>query len=457
MKLLDFNKITSTSVLAILIILGLDGKFTPATSLESEGISQVNASGFISPNSFEASIPLDRKITFERSITVNVEDIVETITTSTAPEQLDILFLADNTDSMGAAIANVQENATSLLNSLSETYDDLQVGVARYYGDPQETVYSYEDTGIETDFSKTFTYLNVSKTCISGQGEEYPCYKYQVNYTEGTVSHSWTSFINEARYLQYGDSFTQTWTGTNSERIEGEVGAENAYQLQTVMSSDLNSALTAIDNWSTGLGGDWEEGNFFGLHQAATNGADINGYATGHNTNWRNDAKKIIVWFGDAQSHVNTVTQAQAIEALAAQDISVIAIHTKSTEKSLTEGLNGELQASSIANATDGAFADVYSSELSETIETLIGKTVTETITTAPSIDLSFSSQGNTNGLEVSYICTDNLGCNGVKDGETRKFTMEITAKSAGTYNFQTLENSTKAEASNTITTVYPD
>lgn len=453
MRKLGFQKITSTCSFALLMLVGFNLNHFSAHS------SEINASGNISPSQLKGNVPIGQTIKFDRSITVNVEDLVETITTSTAPEKLDILFLADNTDSMGDAIANVKANATSLLNSLDAQYEDLQVGVARYYGDPKEKTYTYENTGVQTDYSKTYTYLNESKTCISGQGEAYPCYKYQVDYTKGGVEQSWTSFQNEAKYQEYGNSFTKNWTGYIHEKIEGELGADNAYQLQSSVNSDLSVAIDSINQWETGSGNDWAEGNFFALHQAATSGSDINGYATGANTNWRSDAKKVIVWFGDAQSHTQTLAQTDAINALKGQDISVIAIHTKSTSKSETNGLDYSLQASSIASATEGAFADVYSSELSQTIETLIGQTITETITTSPGIDLNFVSQGDLTGLDVSYSCIDVLGCTNVKDGETRQFQMAVTANAdaSGPYNFQTVETSTNAQASNEITTILAD
>jgi len=453
MKNLGLKQLTSTCSLAILMFAGLN------ISQYSTHSSEINATGTISPRNLKGNVLRGQTVKFDRSITVAVDDLVETVTTSTAPEKLDILFLADNTDSMGDAIANVKSNATSLLDGLNEQYDDLQVGVARYYGDPKESANTYEKSDNQTDFSKTYTYLNVSKTCFSGQGEAYPCYKYQVDYTKGGVEESWVSFQSEAKYQEYGDSFTRNWTGHIYEKIEGELGAENAYQLQSSVNSDLSLAVDAINQWETGSGNDWAEGNFFGLHQAATSGSDINGYGTGDQTNWRSDAKKVIVWFGDAHSHTMTLEQADVINALKAQDISVIAIHTKSTSKSETHGLDFDLQASSIANATDGAFADVYSSELSQTIENLIGQTVTETITTSPGIDLNFASQGDISGLDVTYSCIDDLGCTNVKDGETRQFQMEVTANAdaVGTYNFLTVETTTNTQASNEIVTVIAD
>ena len=455
MKLPSFNKITSIGLLSVLISFGFSSNFNIANSSEEK--AKIEATGVISPASFKTNAMLNQTITLERDITVSVKDLVETIETSTGPDKLDILFLADNTDSMGLAISNVQQNATALLNNLSQTYDDLQIGIARYYGDPQEKKYSYRDTGVEESYKMSFTYLDKSKECLNGQGLSYICYKYEVVYTEGDKTTEWTQFVNEKRFQKYGDSFTKTWQANIKEKVEGELGAQNAYQLQTPMSSNLELAKNSIGQWTTSSGGNWKEGNFFALHQAATGGADINGYSTGYNTNWRNDAKKVIVWFGDAQSHTNTVSSVETIEALKAQDISVIAIHTKSTAKSQTEGLDANSQGSSIANATDGAFADVYSSKLSETIETLIGTTVTKTITTSPGINLNFSSEGDTEGLNIVYTCIDELGCDDVKNGQTRKFSMTVMANDAKTYSFKTVENVTDAKADNFITTFFAD
>lgn len=454
---LNYKKIAYISSF-IFLISGFQTNL-PASSSEDNNIEaqEVQATGYITPESYTKDMLGGQSISLDRTITVQVEDIIEI--TNTAPEKLDILFLADNTDSMGPAIQNVQENAQTLLNSLAETYEDVQVGVARYYGDPKEVKYSYEDTGKKTNFSRTYTYLNQTKTCISGQGDSYPCYKYKIDYKTGENSSSRTHFLNESQYKKYGKSYTRSWVGNIKERVEGELGADKAYELQTEIGNNLDNAIAAINNWDTSAGGDWKEGNFFGLHQAATNGASIDGYATGYNTNWRSDAKKIIVWFGDAKSHTNTVSQGQVIQALADNDISVVAIHTRSTAKSETHGLDADSQASSIASASNGAFASVYSSELADTMQSLIGNAAVETNTISPSIDLSFSTQGDVGELNVTYSCTDALGCDNVKDGDTRSFKMDITATAdaSGTYTFKTIENTTSAMADNTINIYYPD
>ena len=421
-----------------------------ATAEETE----IAASGSISPDSYSAEVWVGETLSLERTVTVNIEDIVSTTITSSAPEKLDVLFLADNTDSMGNAIDNVQGNAQNLLQTLTNTYGDVQIGVARYYGDPKETTETYEPYGQLKSFSKTYTYQQAT-TCETSQGESYNCYEYLIEQTISDGSfHTWRAKLPLSKYEQFGDNYTRTWEGYRHQKTSAELGATAAYELQeSVNGGTIADAIAAIDSWSASSGKDWSEGNFFALHQAATSGmATATGYSTGYNTGWREDAKKIIVWFGDAKSHTDTLDRAEVIQALNAQDISVIAIHTNSTDKSYTDGLDANSQASTIASVTNGQYASVYSSELSDTITALIGTTVEETSVLSPGIDLIFETVEAPEGLDITYTCTDALGCNNVKDGETRTFRMDITATDAGTYSFQTVVRDVAgAEATNDI------
>lgn len=70
---------------------------------------------------------------------------METFTVTTGAEGpatnlVDIVFLADNTGSMGSAIGTVKANATSLLADILATGLDAHFGVASYFGDPIEGV-----------------------------------------------------------------------------------------------------------------------------------------------------------------------------------------------------------------------------------------------------------------------------------------------------------------------------
>ena len=295
-KFTSLKQITSLGSLTLLMTSALG--VAPVNSSEPEGLEfAVNASGYLTPDSFSKKIAKGQTVSIDRTVTVHIEDIVNTITTtSDAPEKLDVLFLADNTDSMGEAIENVQENAESLLQNLIDKYDDVQVGVARYYGDPQEKQYSYKDTGKKQSFSRQYTYRNAYKTCRDAQGKSYTCYKYDVVNIEGKTTSKWTTYVSLSRFRQYGDFHKDSGYKAINERIEGELGAFGAYDLQeSVNGGNVNDAIAAINNWSTSKGGDWEEGSFFALHQAATSGAaTTTGYETGYQTNWRDDAKKLL-------------------------------------------------------------------------------------------------------------------------------------------------------------------
>ena len=274
LKFTSLKKITSISSLAILMASA--SAVAPVNSSEIEANEfEVNATGYITPDSFTEKMSQGQTISLERTVTVNIEDIVNTITTtSDAPKKLDVLFLADNTDSMGEAIENVQDNAESLLQNLVEKYDDIEVGVARYYGDPQETSNSYVDTGKTRTYNRQFTYANSSKTCSNEQGITYKCYKYDVvNLQDGRTS-KWTTHVSLRTFQRYGDFYEVDRTQPIYDKIEGELGAFGAYDLQeSINGGNVKDAIAAIDNWSTSSGGDWEEGSFFALHQAATSGA----------------------------------------------------------------------------------------------------------------------------------------------------------------------------------------
>ncbi len=463
LKFINFKKLTAVSIMGILIT----GTFqvSPSASVDSDGDTTSTATGTLNPNSYADEIEVDNRITLERTVTVEIPDLVTTTTTE-KPRKLDVLFLADNTGSMGSAISNVQENARSLLQTLSSNYNNIQIGVARYYGDPSEygspgaSVTVSIPTGKKIKYTYSLTYTGKKKTCKSWTGYKYKCYEYDVVYDKGGKVSTWTSYYSSSTSKYYGDSYTSSWESPEYKQVT-RTPATIAYELQeSVNAGSIEDAIRAINNWSASGGGDWPEANFFALHQAATSGAaTTEGYATNYATNWRSDAKKIIVWFGDAKSHTDTIDKTEAIQALIDQDISVVAIHASSSNHSLTNGLDADSQASSIASETSGEFASVYSSELATTIGNLIGTVAVKTTTTTPGlIDLTFTSVGDTEGLDITYTCSDDLGCNEVTTGQSRKFKMDITGNIAGIYNFDTVvENLTGAIASNNITVNAPE
>ena len=69
------------------------------------------------------------------SQTVNpgaVITVAKTVTTPAIPPKPDVVFLADTTGSMGAAIANVKSGATGIMNQVRTAQADSQFGVANY-------------------------------------------------------------------------------------------------------------------------------------------------------------------------------------------------------------------------------------------------------------------------------------------------------------------------------------
>jgi hypothetical protein len=338
--------------------LGFTGTLTYLIS--TLGFIPVAFAGSLTPTTFSDQIKVGETVSVNRTVTLDPDSV----------GKLDILFLADNTGSMGPAINNVKANAQSLLQDLSNTYNDIQIGVARYVSDPVE---------------------------------------YNTKYTKYTRSKA-------------------------------------AYKLlEPVNGGTIGDSVSAINQWTASGGGDWPEANFFALHQAATSGASINGFYTGYDTKWRSDAKKVIIWFGDAYSHTSTVNQTQAIQALVGNNVTVLGILTQTGSLSLTDGINKNSQATSITSATGGIYETSTTSALTDTIRSLIVQTT--------SVDLQFENQGDTSGLDISFSCNDSQGCNSVPGSASRQFNMNIRGLTRGTYNFTTrVNNVSGAVANNQIT-----
>jgi len=210
-----------------------------------------------------------------------------------------------------------------------------------------------------------------------------------------------------------------------------------AYSRQSAITTSAVTAQTAIATWAAGGGGDGPEANFFALHQVATSGGPTDGvgstdpgYSTGLDTGWRAGAARVVVWFGDIVSHTTTVDQAEAIAALVGNDVIVVAMNNTSA----AGGINGSGQAAAIVGATGGvlinSFASVPVGNVVAAIVAAIGEVTAE-------IDLTLEVLGGAPaGLNVSFACVDAAGCDDVTGGESRDFTMTITALADGIYPF---------------------
>lgn len=438
-KILAKGKLIATSLLSTSFV----GLFAT--------ISLADPSGTISPNNLSINDGANKEIIRERTVTIELEDLVETIETTTTvpPDKVDILFLSDNTGSMGNAISNVKTNAQSLLSQLSANYNDVQFGVARYYGAPKE--YSYFNNSVPGDTYQKLvgtvpasdTYTKTYEFKRTGYGFGRTWYKHDIvtRDSDGNVVSYYEDWWRpENRDGEVIDTWTSSWTENVYEETPVEM---TSYELQEPLGATNSEAIAAIQNWEASGGIDWQEANFFALHQAATSGTATNlGWETGYDTNWRDDAMKIIVWFGDAPSHTSDTTEAETITALNNNDIYLVAINVGS--------LNSNHQASNLAIGDSrqeiGAYSISNSSEVASTMQTLIGSavsnyTVTTTTTISPTVNIDFRTSDDTpvpSELSVSYSCIDPLGCENVADGESRLFNMTITGDYPGSYDFKT-------------------
>lgn len=93
-------------------------------------------------------------------------------------------------------------------------------------------------------------------------------------------------------------------------------GEAFAYRMNTPLTTDTSAVVAGLGQWSAVGGGDMPEANLFGIREAA------------QKMDWREQAVKIILWFGDAPGHDPSqgVTMAQVKLALDAQSIVVHAI-----------------------------------------------------------------------------------------------------------------------------------
>jgi len=203
------------------------------------------------------------------------------------------------------------------------------------------------------------------------------------------------------------------------------VAPGTAYQTIQPLTTNTTLVQNGINAWFASGGGDTPEGNYFGLQQVAST------------TAWRPDAQRLIVWFGDAQSHTETTTKAQAISALQAANAKVIAFNNLGAgagidDRYTTEPV-GTHQASDIVAAVGGSLTNSFGSVTAAQFVSL----VTAQISAASSfIDLAFGSSLLGSGLGLTFTCTDPLGCTHVGGGESRMFDLTISGLTPGIYDF---------------------
>lgn len=201
-------------------------------------------------------------------------------------------------------------------------------------------------------------------------------------------------------------------------------GSGENYLLQQAITSNDAAATAAINNWFASGDGDFPEGNFDALEHVASDAG----------TGWRAGTQRLVVYFGDAPSHTETTTEAQAIAALTAENIIAMPMNNGPDNNGLDGCYGSECnQADDIANGTGGISTNntsgLSSADLAARIISVIG-------TISWSVDLDFLASYAGTGLGIDFTCTDALGCNDVAGGESRSFQVKIIGNTAGVYDF---------------------
>lgn len=224
---------------------------------------------------------------------------------------------------------------------------------------------------------------------------------------------------------------------------------DSAYDVLQKSTTSIPLTVAGIGGWSAGGGGDNEEANFYALQQGVQNGATTcpglgsnTGFCgtSGETVDWRSGARKVVLWFGDQPSHQQTVTLDNIKSILGTENVSLVALNSgdgaSGIDGSFADGGQAGDQASTLTGAlgTQGAlinnFASVPIGSILSTVETAVGL-----VTSTQNISLDVVG-GVPSGLDISFLCTDPLGCNDVPGGQSREITMAVKGLAAGDYNF---------------------
>jgi len=158
---------------------------------------------------------------------------------------------------------------------------------------------------------------------------------------------------------------------------------------------------------------------------------------------WRPSARKVVLWFGDAPSHQTTVTMDNIKAILGSERASLVALSSgfasDALDSNFSDGGQAGDQASTVTSSlgTKGALINYFSlvpiADILTTVEAAVGA-----VTATQDISLKVLGSLPT-GLEVSFDCTDPLGCTDVIGGESRFITMAVKGLAAGDYTFSVI------------------
>ncbi len=240
-------------------------------------------------------------------------------------KKLDVVFLADNTGSMGGLIASVQAKANSILSQMAGDNPrfhplDVRFAVANYLHDPSEGAAA-----------------SSSGPCPPMGGPSYEMERYIAD-----------------------DPSSACASGGG---IEGQ-----PFTLQQNLTNSRPSAKAAIDQWKAMGGGDLPEGQMYAFQQLMSGG-----------TGWRSDAYHFIIWMGDAPGHTETVSMDEVKRILRDNYVYTMALDSPLTYTNpdtgavtMSSSMDSTGQATEIVNATGGIVADISSLSESQLADLIV-------------------------------------------------------------------------------------
>jgi len=243
--------------------------------------------------------------------------------------------------------------------------------------------------------------------------------------------------------------------------------ARKAFKVNQALTAGKSEIISAMAEWAAcsspgGCGGDWEEANYFALHQLATEGdftdgtcesgytedcTDL-GYKTNYAVGWREDAGKVIVWFGDAPSHCSTVSLEETLVALKTKNIVVAAINTYGTDqgidtKLVCDGTSPTVgQATAVTEATKGTLTNEVTGS-SSTVDAILDAVSKGIAQVGSAAAVSFS----TGKLETSTHLYQSFFDASDWSGDLRAFQLDATTGEVGTAVWKAAEELDKKTA----------
>ncbi|MDE0978135.1 MAG: VWA domain-containing protein, partial [Arenicellales bacterium] len=167
----------------------------------------------------------------------------------------DVVFLMDNTGSMGGPITTTKRNASTILDAISGSDPrfagiDTRYAVATYWGDPREH--------------------------IAGSGGRYWCHR-------DSCPWSWCSrYYCENPRGRCHSWYPKECSVAEPTEAEKTSAAQKAFRINQALTDSKRLTQRGMNQWRPcsspgGCGGDWAEANFFALHQLATGGGTTDG------------------------------------------------------------------------------------------------------------------------------------------------------------------------------------